>query len=115
MRSLILALILITTVARAEPLPWVAKPVLCTSQEAVLTFYREQGLWPLIGGSGKRYLIQTDEWLDTAYIILTNDKGSLAVMEYDLAGGVCSLAMMHNITYDTQELKGYLGIEDERY
>lgn len=114
MRYLILSLILITSVARAEPLPWVAKPVLCSSQEAVLTFYRENGLWPLIGGSGKRYHIQTDTWLDAAYFIFVNDQGSLAVMEYDLQGGVCSLSMMHNITYDTQELKGYLGIENDR-
>jgi len=114
MKWIVAILMLITISAKAEPLPWVAKPVICSTQSEVKVFYEENGLWPLIGGSGKRYHYQTDTWLDTAYFILVNDRGSLAVMEYDLQGGVCSLAIMHNITYDVDELKGYLGIENDR-
>ena len=118
MRTLALALTMLLSTCSLAPaqtelpgLEWQNKPVLCASEEAVKIFYREQGLYPLIGGGSRAMNIITNVWEPVVYYVMINDTGGLAVMEYNEDGTVCSMAFAHGITFDTEELKGYIGLE----
>ena len=114
MKTLALALILTLstcTLAPAQGIDWQNKPVVCSTEEAVKIFYEEQGLYPLIGGGSKAMNVLTNQWQPVVYYIFINDTGSLAVMEYNEDGSVCSMAFAHGISFDTDELKGYIGLD----
>ena len=114
MKTLALALILTLstcTLVPAQGLDWENKPVLCASEEAVKIFYEEQGLYPIIGGGSKAMNVLTNQWQPVVYYVFITDQGGMAVMEYNEDGTVCSMAFAHGITFDTDELKGYIGLD----
>ena len=49
--------------------------------------------------------VLTNQWQPVVYYIFINATGSLAVMEYNEDGSVCSMAFAHGISFDTDELK----------
>ena len=114
MKTLALALIFLLstcTLVPAQGLDWQNKPVVCASEEAVKIFYEEQGLYPIIGGGSRAMNVTTNEWVPVVYYVFINDSGGLAVMEYNEDGTVCSMAFAHGISFDTDELKGYLDLD----
>ena len=113
MKIIALAFVLLLSTCTLAPaqVQWQNKPMACASEEAVKIFYREQGLYPLIGGGSRAMNVITGEWQPVVYYIFINDSGGLAVMEYNEDGSVCSMAFAHGISFDTQELKGFLGLD----
>ena len=99
------------TLVPAQTLDWQSKPVVCATEEAVKIFYKEQGLYPIIGGGSKAMNVMTNQWMPVVYYVFVTDEGGMAVMEYNEDGSVCSMAFAHGISFDTDELKGYIGLE----
>jgi hypothetical protein len=115
MKTLTLAFVMLLSTCTLAPaqLPsdgnaWVEKAIVCTTREAAEIFYTEEGLYPLLGGTGQAWSQEFNDWFPTATFVLINDEGGMAVMEYHQDGTVCSLAFGQNIEFDADNLRGYM-------
>lgn len=93
---------------------WHTKPVICNQshQEILEGFYYEENLSPLMGGTTQIRLDEDKERTVDAviYIMYDPDQNSVAIMEYT-NDQVCALGFMHDVEFDTDTLKGYMGYE----
>lgn len=95
---------------------WSAKPVICNDDLTVFnTFYKSYNLYPVIGGGSSVRMDMEDQTLDdVAIYILLDDTGSAAIIEYH-EGFACVLAFIHDISFDTELMKGFLKINGKSF
>jgi len=91
-----------------------AKPVICNDDLSSLrNFYKAYNLYPAIGGGARVRINETDQNLtDVVIYLLLDDKGSAAIVEYH-EGFACVLAFIHDISFDTEAMKGYLKLNED--
>jgi hypothetical protein len=93
---------------------WVAKPVICNEshQDILEKFYYEENLHPLLGGTTRiRMGKDPDELVDgVVYVMYDAENNSIAIMEYT-SDQVCALGFIHDVEFDVDTLKGYMGYE----
>ena len=75
-------------------------------------FYYEENLHPLLGGTTRiRIGKDPDELMDgVVYIMYDAENNSIAIMEYT-SDQVCALGFIHDVEFDVDTLKEYLGYE----